>query len=85
MMFEVQFSRDSAKFLKRTQKPLIDRLLQAIRELQQDPFPREAIKIKGEENVFRIRVGAHRILYEVYPDRQLVLVVDIDKRGRVYG
>lgn len=51
---------------------------------EEDPFPRGAIKIKGEENFFRVRVGKYRILYEVHREPNIVLVTKLDKRSRVY-
>nr|QNO54303.1 hypothetical protein FGBIHFOD_00043 [Methanosarcinales archaeon ANME-1 ERB7] len=32
----------------------------------------------------RVRVGDYRILYEIYQDKNAVLIVNIDKRSRIY-
>jgi len=83
-MFSVEFSKNAEKDLKGLDKLIIKRILTKIELLAQDPFPRDSIKIKGEEKTFRIRVGKYRILYEVYPENRLILVTKIDKRERVY-
>lgn len=62
--------------------PVADRLAKRIRELAENPRPRGAEKFLGRKGVFRIRIGGYRILYSVEPD--ILLIVDIDKRSRVY-
>jgi mRNA-degrading endonuclease RelE of RelBE toxin-antitoxin system len=37
-----------------------------------------------KEKLFRVRVGEHRILYEVDNDNKAIGIVKIDKRERVY-
>jgi len=32
----------------------------------------------------RVREGDYRILYEIYQDKNAVLIVNIDKRSRIY-
>jgi mRNA interferase RelE/StbE len=59
-------------------------MLDGTRKLSNDPKPRGAIKLIGEENTYRIRIGDYRVLYEVYYDQKIVLIVKIDKRSRVY-
>lgn len=85
MKFEVHLSSRSHKFLKRTEKRTYERLIRNVETLADNPFPSEAKKIIGrKEKLFRIRVGDYRILYEVYLDKNVILVVNIDKRSRVY-
>jgi mRNA interferase RelE/StbE len=63
-------------------QPLADRLAARIEGLAEDPRPRGAEKFLGRQGVFRIRVGAYRILYSLEPG--ILLIVTIDKRSRVY-
>jgi len=83
-MFSVEFSRRAEKAVEGLPKEMSKRIVSAIGGLQQEQFPRGAIKLKGEANVFRIRAGSCRVLYEIYPDRKLIIIVNIDKRSRVY-
>ncbi|OFV67139.1 MAG: Plasmid stabilization system [Candidatus Syntrophoarchaeum caldarius] len=43
------------------------------------------MRVKGEKGVYRARVGKYRILYSVFEEEGLVLVLKVDKRERVYG
>ena len=52
--------------------------------LLSNPFEVDSIKIKGEDDTFRTRLGDYRILFLIQNDKQIVIVVKIDKRSRVY-
>lgn len=83
-MFSVEFSKSAEKDLKGLDKVIVKRVLTKIGLLAQNPFTRESIKVKGEENTFRVRIGKYRILYEVYHEAKIVLITKVDKRERVY-
>ena len=55
-----------------------------IEALATDPRPAGCRKLKGAENIYRVRVGDYRVLYQIRDDVLLVLVVSVRKRGRVY-
>jgi mRNA interferase RelE/StbE len=55
-----------------------------IEALALEPRPHGVIKLEDEANLWRIRVGAYRILFEVYDDILLVLVVKIADRREAY-
>ena len=84
MTFSVEFSRRAKKDLKNLDKIIASRCLAEIEKLKANPFPSDAIKVKGEENTFRVRVGKYRILYEVYHTSRILLITKIDLRGRAY-
>ena len=84
MVLVISIGPKADRFLQATDKQNFDRLNRKIRELANKPHPRGAKKIVGEEGVFRIRVGVHRILYSIENNNQILLIVNIDKRSRVY-
>jgi mRNA interferase RelE/StbE len=51
--------------------------------LKENPRPRGSIKLSGE-NAYRIRVSDYRIIYAIYDDRLVVLVIDVGHRREVY-
>jgi len=84
-MYEVRFDAPAEKFIDKAQSDIAKRILDKIEELAKDPFPRQACKVEGEkENVYRVRVGKYRILYAVFREKSLVVITNIDNRGRVY-
>lgn len=60
------------------------RIGQAIDALAMNPKPPGCVKLAGEDDVWRVRVGDYRILYEVHDDRLWVLVIRIAKRSEAY-
>lgn len=60
------------------------RISKAINALSEDPRPSGAIKLAGNEDLYRIRVGTYRVVYMVEDDRLLVLIVDVGHRKEIY-
>ncbi len=52
--------------------------------LASDPRPAGCRKLKGADNIYRVRVGDYRLLYQVRDSILLVLVVSVRKRGDAY-
>lgn len=55
-------------------------LLNALEEMQTDPFQSDIKSLKEERSAWRLRVGAYRIFFDVFPDRQEVDVLAIERR-----
>jgi mRNA interferase RelE/StbE len=84
-MFNVKYSRKAVKFLKSLDKTTVSRILTKIEKLKHNPFSHDSKIVEGySEKLFRVRVGDYRILYEVDYNGNLLGIVKIDKRSRVY-
>ncbi len=73
--------RDLEKLKDRIRRPDFERLSIAIDALAKEPRPKVVRKIKGAERAYRIRVGSYRVVYEVYDNDNLVLVLQIARRS----
>lgn len=81
----IEFSNDSKKSLKKLDTTLRNRILNSIEKLQENPIPKDAKRIIGvEEQLFRIRIGKYRVLYEFKNEVLVIFIVNIDKRSRIY-
>ncbi len=60
------------------------RIAGKINALSADPRPPGCAKLKDSENIYRIRAGGYRVLYQIKDEILLVLVVKVGKRGKVY-
>jgi mRNA interferase RelE/StbE len=56
------------------------RIKQRIDSLAENPFPSGIKKIEGEDELYRLRVGDYRILYQVKGKILLVLIIGIGHR-----
>jgi mRNA interferase RelE/StbE len=61
-----------------------ERILRALIELETHPRPPGAKKLAGREDLWRIRVGDYRIVYELHDRILLVLVVRVAHRHEAY-
>ena len=85
-MLNVEFSKKAKKFMKDSEKNIQKRLIEKIENLKIEPFPQDTRRVKGrEEKIFRVRVGKYRIEYVLFFDKNIILISNIDKRGRIYN
>jgi mRNA interferase RelE/StbE len=77
--------KDSArKELAALSLPLQKRIDTRIRALSENPRPSGVKKLAGDENLYRLRVGDYRIIYQIQDKALLVLVIKISHRREVY-
>jgi mRNA interferase RelE/StbE len=72
------------KDLRRIPAHMVERLLEAAERLRGDPHPAGSLKLSGPERLYRIRVGAYRIVYEVDVAAKTVTLHYIRHRKDVY-
>ena len=82
---KIEFGTKSLKFLSKLEKVSKERIFKRIKELCEDPFPSDVKKLKGEKDVYRIRIGDFRVLYRIISEDDVILIFWVDKRSRVYG
>ena len=73
--------RDLEKLKGRIRRQDFERLRDAVRGLAEEPRPHGVRKIKGEERAYRVRVGSYRVVYEVYDNDNLVLILQVARRS----
>ena len=81
---KIEFGTKALKFLSKLDRDGKERVFKRIKELGNDPFPSDVKKIKGERDVYRIRIGAFRVLYKIISKKDTILIFRVDKRSRVY-
>ena len=60
------------------------RIVLALEGLGGNPRPPGVTKLAGDENLWRIRVGAYRVVYEIHPRPPLVMVLRVAHRKDAY-
>ena len=84
MSYSLQFKPAVEDDLKSLSKTTILRAIKKIISLQKEPLPHQSIKLSGMENLYRLRIGDYRIIYEVDPEAELVTIHYIRHRRDVY-
>jgi len=59
------------------------KILDKLEDLRREPRPAGAVTL-NDENVWRIRVGYYRVVYEIEGDRLIVLILRVAHRKDVY-
>ena len=61
------------------------RVVQAIRQLADNPRPPGARKLSGEmRGAWRVRIGNYRVIYDIDDDTRLVIVLTVAHRREAY-
>ncbi len=84
MAYSIQLAPAAERQLKRLQNPTQDRIFKRLLTLEFNPRPHGVKKLEGERNLYRIRVGDYRIVYQVRDKALIVLVVKIGDRKEIY-
>lgn len=85
MSYTVEVHRRAEKFLRAVgERKLYQRLRAAIDSLTANPCPAGCVKLAGSSDLFRLRVGAYRIVYQIQEEHLVVLIVDIGHRQGIY-
>jgi len=81
--FEVVFKQSVVKDLRPIPKKEVTRILKCIEALKIVPRSPGVEKLSGQE-LYRIRQGVYRILYEIKNTELIIIVVKIGHRRDVY-
>ena len=74
--YKIEWKQSAKKELKKLDKQIIIRILQAIEDLADNPYSSGSKKLIGSDSIYRIRVGDYRIIYNI---KSSVLTIEIIK------
>ena len=81
--YRIELKKSVQKDFDPIPKKDLQRIVQAIQSLADDPRPPQSKKLSGYEQ-YRLRQGNYRILYEIKDDLLIVFVVDVGHRKDIY-
>ncbi len=84
MDYSINIKKSVEKDLRKLPKAVINRVVEAIERLEENPYPRQSKKLKSTERTYRLRVGNYRIIYQVDEERKEVIVYHVRHRENVY-
>ncbi len=84
MKYTIEFSHIAFKSFQKLPKSESLRILKKTEMLIENPYPNGFKKLQGEENLYRIRSGDYRILYKIYDEKLIILVVNVGHRKEIY-
>lgn len=77
-------------FIKKKAKKFIDKLpinerRRVVNAIERLPNGEDIKKIKGHDDLLRLRVGSYRIIYSVDNGKCIIYVIDAGNRGEIYN
>ena len=83
-MYKIIVAESAADFIRAQTKKIQRQLYNKIKNLGNNPYPPNCVKLKGQEDLYRIRSGDYRIIYMVKSKEVTILVLRIAHRRQVY-
>ena len=84
MAFRIEWKKSTRKDLRKLPASATDRIVAAVENLAENPFPHGVEKLSGSEHAYRLRLGDYRIVYEVVTESKLVEIQRVRHRKDVY-
>lgn len=82
--YAITFAKSARKELEKLPPPVVARIFPKIEALAKFPRPPGCQKLKGNNALWRIRVGDYRVLYEIDDQRCVVDISSVGHRREVY-
>ncbi len=80
-MYQIILKKKAKKFIDKLPQNEKRRIVSAIKQL---PNGEDIKKLKGHDDLLRLRIGNYRIVYTVDNGKLIVYVIDINNRGEIY-
>ena len=81
--YKISFKKSVSKDLKSVPKSDVKKILLKVDSLAVNPRREGAVKLSGQE-MYRIRQGLYRIIYEIRDSELVIQVIKIGHRSDVY-
>ena len=81
-MYQIIIKKKAKKFIDKLPKNERIRVVSAIMRL---PDGEDIKRLKGHDDLLRLRVGSYRIVYTVDNGKCIVLVIGAENRGEIYN
>ena len=82
--YKIVFLDKALKELKKLPSKISESIFHHIDLLATEPYPHGYKKLKGKENLFRIRHGNYRVVYSILNNELTIEVIRVANRKDVY-
>jgi len=82
--YKILWKKSVERDLRKIPKKFVYRIFEVVRELSENPFPGDVRKITGSKNLYRLRVGEYRIIYEVDTENGVITIFHVRHRKDIY-
>lgn len=82
--YTIVFARSARKELESLPSSSVQRIFPKIEALASNPRPPGCKKLRGSQNLWRIRIGDYRIIYSVDDKKIVIDVIAVRHRSEAY-
>jgi len=82
--YRIEFAPSAYRAFGKLDPQIRKRLAPHISSLAENPYPPDAARLNSADTLYRIRVGAYRVIYRVEDDVLIVLALKLGHRRDVY-
>jgi len=84
LAYVVIFARSARKELQTLPHNQAERILDKVNQLALEPRPIGCKKLKGPSQLWRVRVGEYRIIYDILDEGRVIDILVIRHRSEAY-
>jgi mRNA interferase RelE/StbE len=82
--YSVAFARSARKDLEKLPSAVAERVIERIEGLTRNPRPPGAVKLQGNKDLWRIRIGDYRAIYSIDDSARVIDISAVRHRRDVY-
>jgi mRNA interferase RelE/StbE len=83
--YRIEFAPLARRQIKQLPREVQKRIIERIEELASNPRPAGVKKLVSGENLYRVRVGEYRAVYQIRDRELIVVIVKVGHRREVYS
>jgi mRNA interferase RelE/StbE len=83
-MFKIEWKEGAIRQIQKLPLLLSKRIYNKIDQLKDNPFSKDIKRLKNEES-FRLRIGDYRVILDLNPKENLIMVLRIGHRKNIYN
>ena len=83
-MYQVKLSKQAKEFIKEQTRKIQRQITKKLLLLKTNPKSPGYKKIEGRENIYRLRSGDYRIIYEIRESEIVIYIFTIGHRSDIY-
>ncbi len=84
MKYQIKILSKARRSIKKLPKSVQENIKNAVRNLGENPRPNNVKKLSGSHDLYRIRLGDYRIIYQIKDDILLIVIVMAGHRKEIY-
>ena len=84
MIYQIEITSTAKRDLSKLPKNFLKQIDRKILALAENPYPPDVKKIKGHLNLYRIRSGDYRLIYQINKNILIVIIVRVRHRKDIY-